>query len=144
MLILHGIICKTQTNSAFSLESQQFRKTGKVASWLASWWRLREGLGGEAEAREGRRIMDATTSARSEPTGRPSEPSTLQGTLGSLNKWVPGVVSAPLPWFRKTVLVYPGKLLPQQPCHPSPGSSLVRPLNSWLREVCSELLGGKE
>ena len=26
MLILHGIICKTQTNSAFSLESQQFRK----------------------------------------------------------------------------------------------------------------------
>ncbi|KAM7235315.1 hypothetical protein CapIbe_014135 [Capra ibex] len=32
--------------------------------------------------------MDATTSASAwlEPAGRPSEPSTLRGTLGSLNK----------------------------------------------------------
>ena len=35
MLILDGIICKTQTNSAFSLESQQFRK--RQEKWQADW-----------------------------------------------------------------------------------------------------------
>lgn len=35
ILILHGIICKTQTNSAFSLESQQFRK--RQEKWQTGW-----------------------------------------------------------------------------------------------------------
>ena len=59
------------------------RKSGRLAGKLMT---IKRTPGGEAEDREGRRIMDVTTSAWSETTRRISEPSTLQGTLGSLDK----------------------------------------------------------